>query len=862
MMETLDFKLAHSRKNNTFIHGNTRIAVITPKLLRIEYACDGKFEDRQSLAVINRDSGEVEFQFSQSPEQLIITTEDLTFNLSGDGMTPPDKENCSIDFKLNGLSRKWYPGAPNDGNLYGTARTLDECNGQWVVSGRSNGWRKMEKIRKLDLDNGFISRSGWNVIDDSMSAVYTLVDNKKWVDDRPKGERQDYYIFVYGHDYRKALKDAGEVFGSQPLPPRYTLGYWFSRYWSYTDTEFEEIIDNFDRYGIPIDVMVIDMDWHLEGWTGYTWDKRFFPDPDGFLQELHRRGCRVTLNLHPADGVGKHEAQFTAMAEAMGVDPQNCERIEMDMVDQKYVKNYFEILHHPEEKRGVDFWWMDWQQGMRTRLKGLDPLPWLNHLHWEDFQKQGKRPLIFSRYGGPGSGRYVIGFSGDTICSWESLAFQPYFTATAANVLYGYWSHDIGGHNPGPISPELYLRWVQYGCYSPVIRTHTGRNIQAERRFYAFAQPFANLMSEAICRRYELVPYIYSENRKAVETGVSLCHGIYYDYPDDDRAYNYPNEYFFGDSMIVNPVTIPVDKKDDFARVTTYLPEGEWFDASHGDLIDGNSEFTREYGYDEVPVFYHSGSIIPGCAEVKRLNQPCFQKFLVELYPGNEGEYLLTEDDGESADYLETFAVIRLSHKKTGNIREIEIAHIKGTYPGFLQRRQLECRIHSVIPPSMVTINGKKLNCYYTFESAVPSWRYDGTDFTLVIQGELELNPRTVISITYPEDNEHAPVSRKRWLLSRLRALAKINNTFKMDGATGAQERLAQELAHTGNRISRHPENFGEEMKNLTAKLPVLPVEIIKMISCKDLAEIEPMQSPAPRCRKMRALLRLINSGV
>lgn len=152
-------------------------------------------------------------------------------------------------------------------------------------------------------------------------------------------------------------------FDKRQLAPRYAFGYWYSRYWAYSDRDFENIVDGFDRSATPIDVMVVDMDWHLDGWTGYTWDKRYFPDPDRFLKHMHRKGLRVTLNLHPADGVGKHEELFSAMCKSLGADPEKTERIPFDVTDEKFIKSYFEILHHPEEKRGVDFWWMDWQQG-------------------------------------------------------------------------------------------------------------------------------------------------------------------------------------------------------------------------------------------------------------------------------------------------------------------------------------------------------------------------------------------------------------------------------------------------------------------------------------------------------------------
>lgn len=148
------------------------------------------------------------------------------------------------------------------------------------------------------------------------------------------------------------------------------------------------------------------------------------------------------------------------------MNPASKQPIPFHIADKRFVKNYFELLHHSMEDQGVDFWWIDWQQGEKSEMKGLDPLPWLNHLHYMDSGRRGTRNLIYSRWGGLGNHRYPIGFSGDTLVYWTALQFQPYMTATASNVLYGWWSHDIGGHMGGETEPELYARWVQFGALS------------------------------------------------------------------------------------------------------------------------------------------------------------------------------------------------------------------------------------------------------------------------------------------------------------------------------------------------------------------------------------------------------------
>ena len=283
-------------------------------------------------------------------------------------------------------------------------------------------------------------------------------------------------MFAYGHDYADALRAFYAVSGAQPVLPRWALGNWWSRYHRYSADSYLALLDRFAAERLPFSVAVLDMDWHRvdsvpeehgSGWTGYSWEPELFPDPEGFLAELHRRGLRVTLNVHPADGVRAFEDSYEAMARALGRDPAGGEPIAFDLTDPAFLEAYFDVLHHALEDQGVDFWWLDWQQGPYSRVQGIDPLWLLNHFHFLDSGRDGRRPLTFSRYAGPGSHRYPVGFSGDTLISWASLDFQPEFTATASNIGYGWWSHDIGGHIFGVRDDELATRWLQLGVFSP-----------------------------------------------------------------------------------------------------------------------------------------------------------------------------------------------------------------------------------------------------------------------------------------------------------------------------------------------------------------------------------------------------------
>lgn len=171
------------------------------------------------------------------------------------------------------------------------------------------------------------------------------------------------------------------------------------------------------------------------GWTGYSWNTELFPDPKRFLEKMHDRRLKVTCCDHPSEGIAPYEDKYQEVCKAVGQDPDRNETVPFDIADLRYFNAYFDIVLQKLEDDGIDFFWQDWQQGPFSSVRGCDPLWILNHYHYLNMQKDGRRPFIFSRYAGPGSHRYPIGFSGDTIVTWESLAFQPEFTATASKFV-------------------------------------------------------------------------------------------------------------------------------------------------------------------------------------------------------------------------------------------------------------------------------------------------------------------------------------------------------------------------------------------------------------------------------------------
>ena len=299
--------------------------------------------------------------------------------------------------------------------------------------------------------------------------------------------------------------------------------------------------------------------------------------------------------------------------------------VESELAKSKvFAEAYLELL----DNMGTNFWWLD------------DTPDWVARILYEHSATKMQHGLAFARWGGLGSHRYPIGFSGDTYMEWESLAFQPYFTATASNVFF-YWSHDIGGHRstrcpsttePGEpcefghtqaaYDPELYLRWVQWGAHSPILRTHPQPDPKVERRPFGYPLPVSEYMRSAFARRGRLVPALFTANRKAQEASVPALRPLYHEYPEPAGAYLHRDTYLFLDGLLVAPVTAPQCNTTETATRALWLPPGRWVDTVSGVETAspvGGTEVRYPATLWETPVFAKAGTVLPLTSHATRV---------------------------------------------------------------------------------------------------------------------------------------------------------------------------------------------------------------------------------------------------
>ncbi|MEJ8283320.1 TIM-barrel domain-containing protein [Curtobacterium citreum] len=617
-----------------------RITVLDAGTFRIEWSDDGGFEDRASTFAIRRRVPVPAFTVERvgaavegagGAGGIVITTERARLRYDGGPFSP-----SGLVLETTGPDANRWRWGQEPRDLGGTGRTLDDVDG------------------RMPLEPGILARDGITVLDDSESFLF---EDDGWIGTRVPG-RRDVTVFAYGRDFDAALRAFHQVSGAPTRLPRWALGNWWSRYHPYSDTSYLELMDRFAEERLPFSVAVIDMDWHRvdsvppqfgDGWTGYSWEPSLFPDPVAFLAELHRRGIRTTLNLHPADGVRAFEDAYTAVAEAMGIDPATGQPIPFDPTDRRFLQAYFDQLHRPLEAQGVDFWWIDWQQGSESGLPGVDPLWLLNHFHLLDSARAGDQGMTFSRYAGPGSHRYAVGFSGDAVVSWASLAFQPEFTATAANIGYPWWSHDIGGHTRGVRDDELATRWVQFGVFSPIMRLHSANNPFIRKEPWVFPAEARTAMGEALRFRHRLVPYLHTMNHRTAE-GTALVRPLYHLEPRRDEAYRVPNTYAFGSELLVAPIVEPRDPVTLHGSARAWLPPGTWTDVFTGTVYAGDRFVDLHRTLDTVPVLLRDGGVLPLAAEDELDATANPTAFEVLVAPGASGSFTLVEDQEGDTD--------------------------------------------------------------------------------------------------------------------------------------------------------------------------------------------------------------------
>lgn len=609
---------------------------------------------------------------------------------------------------------------------------------------------------------GLLSRSGYSILNDSTSALVKdgwICDSEALlqadralssdvsdhalsgdVGNRTDPNCQDWYFFAYGTDYAQALQDFVKLCGCIPMLPRWAFGVWFSLFEQMHDSDYQQLVKQFDELELPLNVLVLDVDWHLAGWCGWDWNPEFFPNPTAFLEWAHSTGLHIGANVH-IEGVSSNDSQFLTLCEARGLNPEDVKAgnvfpvknptagwifdswqpdapvleqatkadsdegwLLFNLASKSEAELFMQVLHSPREEDGIDFWWID---GCNANYPGVNSQLWTNHVYFTHLEAHDqRRPLILSRAGGIGSHRYPVQFSADTYSHWEVLQFLVEFTARAGNVGVSYWSHDLGGffgHVPGVpiIDPELFVRWVQFGCFCPIVRFHSDHG---RREPWSYGQWVLNAIRKALQLRIQLVPYLYHLSRVAYETGLPLCRPLYLVYPEDEQVYQVTTQFLLGDRVLVAPVVEAGGYR------SVYLPQGGWWERSTKKFYLGAQHLNLYTPLNQVPVFVRAGAILPLSAFSRRVGTAPPTTLILEVYAGAEGELDFYEDDGESTAYhFEAGSRRRFIQRHEGDSYSLTCEPVRGRYPDMPNERNFQIVWTGLKPSSRVEVSGVEI---------------------------------------------------------------------------------------------------------------------------------------------------------
>lgn len=710
--------------------GPARFQVLSPTLIRLEYAEDGRFEDSPTLTAIHRGPTRAKVRTRVVDGFRVIKTSRtlLRYRI---GAGPFDASNLTLTTRIGGERRTVNPTFAVD-----TTTTVASADPPPIATaanpgdsaprtqGNLGGWyRGLDgQSGPVPLHDGILSRDGWYLLDDTESPL--LIDGGTWYASRSEhsGAYQDGYLFAYGHDYVAGLRDFRDLTGPAPLLPRQAFGNWFSRYAFYSARAYQKLVARFRAERVPLDVLIVDTDFKAPNpWNGWEWTRVFGKDPKGFIKWAHSKGLDVALNVHPS--ISREDPAYPAADAAAGGLATDSGRCQVHLHDseavcgvwnwarREHAGSYFS-LHEPFERQGVDFWWLDWNSDeSNATAPGLTPDTWINALYAERQRARGSRWPVLSRIGSsfwnyhaamPGAWaehRYAIHFTGDAYATWPMLDFQIRFTASeGAGIGLPYVSHDIGSFMGEKPPSDMYVRWVQFGAFQPILRLHSDHGYRLPWEY----GPLAERIAAGFLRlRESLVPYLYDAARESYDTGLPIARPMYLGWPGAEEAYRFDGQYMLGDDLLVAPVAKPGRR----AAKRVWFPPGKWVDIFTGAVRRGGRSDRVSVPLDRMPVFARAGSIVPREPAESRAARGRVDPLALDVYAGSNGSTELYEDAGAGLDYQRgRFTRTGLRWRQGRGAASVTIGRARGDYPGMGKRRRYLLRFIGVARPDRVTI--------------------------------------------------------------------------------------------------------------------------------------------------------------
>ena len=688
-----DLSKSQASEKAIFRGANYRISVLSERLIRMEYSVDGHFSDNLTTLVKNRNFSVPPFKVEQDEKYLVITTNyfSLQYVKNKPFIGPKFAPDSYLKVNLLNTDKMWFYGQAEARNFKGGAVSLDDYSG------------------KVKLDKGLYSTDGFVLVDDSNNLE---IDANGFLI-KPNSNKVDLYLFMYKRNFGLCLKDYFTLTGYPSLIPRYALGIWWNRERIYDFESTKTLIKAFNRYNIPLSVLLLSEFWHIKDKnnynlykTGFSFNRDLFPNPSEFVKYMHDRGVRVGLNIDPTEGIRKEEDRYINFANELNVG--DGVTIPFNVIDRNFMALYVRHLIDPLLNVGIDVFWLDYKKD----LLGINAL---DYYYNKDFTKvKNSRPLVLTRSPLVAPHNAGVLYSGETLVSWDTLKYLPFYNGLAANKGVTWWSHDVGGYKDGIEDSELYIRYVQFSCFSPIFRFSAKRGVYYKREPWSWDVKTFTIAREYCLLRQRLIPYIYSEACNYSKLGQPLIQPIYYSYPEIYDELSYRNEYYFGKELFIAPITKPQDVTMNRSIERIYLPSGTWYDFKSGKKFMGDKRYVAFYKEDEYPIFAKAGSIIPLANLGENINDTNPPKSMeINIFPGKSNVFKLYEDDGITKLYEDGYYIVTaIDYNYMQNNYTVIIHPIDGKTEIIPKFRDYKIRFrNSRVADSVdIYINGSKAN--------------------------------------------------------------------------------------------------------------------------------------------------------
>lgn len=721
--DNFKFNLEKSTPNKECVfQGNKyRITVLTERLVRLEYNENGVFENYSTELIWYRNFQKPEFTVRESNKTLNITTKyfDLMYvkekQFAGSKISPT--KNLKITLIENG--KNWHYGHPEVRNYDTSAFELNDT--------KDKSFRK--SLYSLD---GFAS------IDDSKSSL--ILENGSFK--KRDNSTLDIYVFLYGKDFYYCLNDYFMLTGYPPLIPRYALGNWWNKNELYNEISIMHLIKKFEDFDIPISLFTLNK-WQSDNNFEFS---AFYKDPKLIIDYVKSKNIKFGLSIEDPKQFISGTNSYEKVKQYLTLDKKD--NIPFNVFDARSIDVFLKLLIHPLNNLGVDFYSID-----SFDKKLLERLTILKHYLYYDGLKNQKRTIITGRNTTVAAHRYPILYAGKSKVSWDSLKKIPMFNAQAANIGVSFWSHDVGGTCDGIEDSELFIRSIQLGVFSPILRLGSDGGKYYKREPWKWALKPRTIATNFLNLRYKLIPYLYTEAYKYYKYGKPIIEPLYYKNPKIYDNELYKDEYFFGSTFLVSPITTKKDHLMNRVIQKFYIPEGTWYEFFTGKLFKGNKKYVSFYRDHEYPVFVKAGAIIPMATNIKNYTG-CPMTVELQIFPGASNTYSVYEDDGETNAYLTgNYLITNIEFKYERDNYKVTILPVEGKTGVIPERRAYKVRFKNTKPTvqvvSYVANTQIKNNCYKEESDLIVEVEDIPTNqqLTIVVTGkDMEIDAIRIIS--------------------------------------------------------------------------------------------------------------------